>query len=368
MSNRLALPAEFYDITSARMLKQPEPQYLYAQLLYLTVRDAEMKRAERLGLTPERAIAPTGAPMPPFSENQLVLSEAAQIYAEAIMTTDELVPGTIGHTVRFNRPKFVNSTYTKASRLIGPNATIGTTPITSQDEQTSLTIQRYAGPYDGSAVNPYAIDKLDSERAVHSLGDRIGLDLYRDRTKWVDTVLATDFALASTATVYPNDPASALSTDASAFITNFDRPMNFEAITRCDQKLREANIPTFANGKYILFMTPQQDKQARNDPRVQRMATFLDDKNPLNAQHFVLGGVDCYSVNTNVTDATTVSGVTIHKAVMFGPGYYGYASAGPCTVEVSSNDNYGQTVLAIWIAREGFGVLDSRFGAIIKSD
>ena len=43
---RATLPAEFYDRTSAMMLIQPEPQYLYAQLVYMADVQAELENDE----------------------------------------------------------------------------------------------------------------------------------------------------------------------------------------------------------------------------------------------------------------------------------------------------------------------------------
>ena len=55
--NRATLPAEFFDRTSAFMLKQPEPQYLYAQIVFAANANAELRRAEALGISMDKVFA-----------------------------------------------------------------------------------------------------------------------------------------------------------------------------------------------------------------------------------------------------------------------------------------------------------------------
>ena len=58
--SRVTLPNEFYDRTSAVMLRQPEPQYLYAQLVYLADLNAEFRRVGDMGLTADRSAPDVG--------------------------------------------------------------------------------------------------------------------------------------------------------------------------------------------------------------------------------------------------------------------------------------------------------------------
>lgn len=367
--SRVTLPSEFYDRTSELMLVQPEPQYVWARLLFMASGQAELRRAAALGISPDRAIAAIGAQVPDLAEMQLLLSDTVR--GEAILVSDELGVAKHGHTVRINRPIFTNSTYTEASRTVAAGQTISTTPIDLTAEQVAITIHRQCGPYASSSVRPYAVDRMDAEHAVHSLASTVGLHMSRDRNRYVDTVIGGLFdTVASGNTLYPGDSANALSTDASAFVSNGDRPFDVETIFRAEENLNAANVPRFANGTYAVVLTPRQVRQLRSDPQFGRLSPFESEKNPLTTAFVGNIGktVEVYVGTTQTIDTTTVSGVSIQHGVMFGPGKVGYANAGPCRVAASTDDNYGETAKVIWICYEGQADLDARFGCAIHSD
>lgn len=369
--SRITLPGEFFDRTSAKMLVQPEPQYLYAQLIFMADAQAQLRRAEAIGVAPERAIASMGAEVMDFESMRLVLSDSVR--SEAIMTTDELAPGKVGHTVRFNRPIFTDSTYTAAARTVAASQSISTTAIDLTAEQVSLTIQRLAGPYGSSSVQPYAIDRFDAEHSVHSLVNTVGMHLARDHWKLTDTITGGLFdTVASGYTLFPGDSNNAITTDASAFVasvTGSQRPFDVETIFRAEEKLQSANIPRFGNGVYMAVLSPKQVRQLRSDPAFKQLAVFDASRNPL-AQSFVgrIGSVEIYVSATNATDSSSVSGVTIQHGVMFGPSKIGYANAGPARVAYANEDNYGETAKVVWICYEGFANLDARFAVAMHSD
>lgn len=378
--SRATLPAEFYDRTSALMLVQPEPQYLYAQIVFMGDLQAELRlNPDAASLLPGRGIeSPQGAAVRPFSENQLQLVAADKIRGEAITVSSELAKGNVGHTIRMNRPVFSGGGYTAAQRLISTGQTISTTPIGVTMEQVAITIQRFAGPYDAtnSRVAPYAIDRFDAQRSVHDLVATVGVQLQRDRMKWLDAVYASIFDSGSVV-IYPGDPAGVLNSsgttgDAAAFpsASNGYRPFDAETIFRAENQLSNLYIPRFGNGNYMLIVTPQQARQLRNDPAFQRMAVFETDMNPLK-QSFVglIGQVEVYQCSTNTVDTSTVAGVSINHAVMFGPGGVGRVKDGDgCRVANSTDDNYGETPKIVWIAYEGQSVLDNRFTVGIHSN
>lgn len=364
--NRATLPSEFFDRTSAFMLKQPEPQYLYAQLVYAANAQAELRRAEALGISPERAIAAMGATVPMLQEMQRII---AAPQSEAIFVTDELAAGKVGHTIRMNRPVFSGGGYTESARTVAASQSISTTPIDVTAEQVSITIRRVAGPYasSGSAAQPYAVDRFDSEHAMHSIAGVVGLQLSRDRMKYVDSVFGALFDDGAN-TLFPQDPNNALTTDSSAFVTQGDRPFDFDTIARVEQKLLDLSIPAFANGRYMMIVSAKQARDLRSDPQFGRLSVLMPDKNPLNGYVATVGGIDVYQSTTNPSDSTTVSGVTIYHACCFGPGAVGYANAGPCRVASSTDDNYGETAKVIWLAYEGQTLLDNRFVVNVHSD
>lgn len=363
--SRVTLPSEFFDITSAMMLVQPEPQYLYARLAFMSRAAAELAASEGANLGGSRAAVGQGAAPLDLETQMLTLANAPQ--AAAINGIGELERAGIGHTVRMNRPLFTDSTYTEASRKVIASASISTTPIDLAAEQVSITVYRVAGPYDNgnTRVAPYAVDRLDAQRSVHSLAGTVGLHLQRDRMKYVDFVFRTRFDSGSSR-VRPGGAA----TDAAAFVANGDRPMDLDTLYRAEQALLEANIPRFANGVYMTILSPQQMRQLRSDPDFNRQAIFKDgDLNPL-ASSFIgrVGQVELYVSNTYVTDTATVSGVTIHHGAMFGPGAVGYGVAEACHVSYSNDDNYGETAKVVWLAYEGHELLDNRFIVNINTD
>lgn len=368
---RVSLPNEFFDRTSEKMLVQPEPQYLWARLLFMAAAQAELRRGVGpLGISADRSVGGSGAGVPGLQEMQLMLADS--IRSEAIFVSDELAPEKVGHTIRMNRPVFGGGGYTEAARTIAASQSISTVPVDLAQEQVSITIKRVAGPYDttNSRVAPRAIDRFDAQHSVHSIAEIVGLDLSRDRMKYADTVIGSLFdTVASGSVLYPGDSTFSLATDATALATNGDRPFDAETCFRVEQKLNDLYIPHFANGKYMLVVTPQQARQLRSDRDFQRLAVFERENNPLNVAYVgTLGGLEVYASSTNTVDTSTVSGVSIHHAVAFGPGHVGYANSGPCRVIASTDDNYGETAKVVWCAYEGAAVLDSRFAVAVHSD
>jgi hypothetical protein len=140
-------------------------------------------------------------------------------------------------------------------------------------------------------------------------------------------------------------------------------------VYRTEQKLADLNIPRFANGKYMMILTPQQARQLRSDFAYRQDAVYETDYNPLRNSYIkTLGNVELYASTTNPVDTSTVSGVSINHAIAFGPGHVGYAQSGPARVAASTDDNYGEQVKVIWLAYEGFSVLDSRMAVSVHSN
>ena len=371
----VTLPNEFYDRTSAMMLRQPEPQYLYAQLVYLADLNAEFRRVGDMGLTAERSMPDVGPAAMQFQLMQSII--AGQMpYAEAIVVSDELAPGKPGHTIRMNRPVFSGGGYTAAARTIAASQTISVVPVDLTQEQVSITIARRAGPYDAvnSRVAPRAVDRLDAERGVHSIASIVGIDLYRDRLKFVDSVYGSLFDAGSTI-IFPGDPNGALTTDAGAFPTGTvagQRSMDFQALLQMQEKLTLNNVQRFANGQFIAILSPRQVRQLQTDPDFVRQAPFTPALNPINplSQSLVrsIAGIDVYMSNTQTIDASTVGAACpIDHGAMFGPGALGRVSSGPCRAAASADDNYGETAKVIWIAYEGEAMLDNRFVVNVHS-
>jgi len=368
--SRATLSTEFYDITSQLMLRAAEPAYAYARMLFMGSAQAELGRLgiDATNAAPGRGLPDMGADVPSFADMQLLIGD--QVRGEAIVVSQELAPGRVGHTVRMNRPRFSGGGYTLASRVVSSGSAISTSAIDITSDQVSITIQRFAGPFatGGSAVQPYAVDRFDAEHSVHSIARMVGLHLQRDRTKWIDSVIGGLFDVGATV-IYPGDSTFALSSDASAFVVNGDRPMDAETLFRAEQRLNDLGVPFFANGFYMAVLDPTQARQLKSDPQFQKLSTFEPARNPLAASYVgTVGQIEVYQSSTNVTDTATVAGVTIRHGCVFGPGAVGYAGAGPARIAAAAEDNYGETPKVVWLAYEGFATLNDNFILNIHSN
>lgn len=352
--DRSTLPEEFYDITSAMMLVQPEPQYLHARLGMASIMK-DLSPGSSLGL-PGRTTPVAGAPVPNLSSMQLMLADP--VLGESIKAVVELGKGP-GHTIRMNRPSFANSTYTLASREINSSSSISTTPISISSEQTSITLKQLAGPY-SSEVQPYAVNSFDAKLSVHKLVDLVGLNLVRDYQRTFDHIICSIFDLAAT-TVY----AGGATGDTDMLVAE-DHPMDVETLWRVEEALANAHIPRFANGQYVCILWPRQIRQLKSDAQFARLAKPFPEANPLFQSAIArVGKLDIYESTTLNTNASTT---TVYKGQAFGPGMVGLGVGGLPRVLASTDDNYGLQQKVIWEAEMGFQCLDNRFGVSIHSN
>lgn len=375
---RSTLPSEFYDRVSKIIAKQPLPEFTYARIAYLSNMSAELGR-----IGPEEfrgvftgAMKDGGEAYPELTTMQLMLNgDRTTAMASAIMTADEIATGP-GHTIRIPRPVFSGGGYTFAARRIGPGQTVSTTPIGVTDQEVSITVERHMGPYasGGTAVQPFAVSEAEARRSVHSLVQRAVRGLQYDRNAMLDAGLAALFDNWSTV-IYPGDPAGALNSsgttgDAAAFTNPGNRPFSLEGLKRAATILKIANIPRFADGTYKSIITPKQAEQLELDPLWVKASSMHKENNPLFMNYIGrVGDLEVFSSNSNTVDTTTVSGSTINHAVVFGPESVGYAStAEGCHVRQSSQTNYDQEALIVWVCDEGATQLNNTFGVGIHSN
>lgn len=355
--SRVTLPEEFYDITSAKLLVQPEPQYAYANLMLSAIAQ-DLNVPETLGLQlPNRQVGGVGAPYSTAEQDRLEL--AKDLPGEVFATKADFMGGP-GHTMRFNRPKFTNSTYTEASRVIGTASSISTTPIEVGSEQVALTIKRYAGPYGAAAVQPYAIDAFDAQMGVHNLAKLVGTHLKRDFHRWIDAVWVSLFDLASS-TIYPNGFAADNDITAKG-----QAPLTYEQISRTSRAQDEANLPTFANGKRLMVVSPTGKKQLKDDPQFARYAEFHKEMNPLFPGYFASLPEYELAVSTTLSQPLNGSSVKVHRAHAIAPGVALAGMGAPPAVVPASDDNYGQQAKVIWLAFMAFGLADNRFVTSVR--
>ena len=99
---RASLPEEFFDITSAQLLLQPEPQYLHAQMAKLAVA-SELSTPGAVGFMAGRTAGSEGAAYASVNDGRLMLDPG--FMGDAILAVNGLGSAP-GHTIRMNRPKF----------------------------------------------------------------------------------------------------------------------------------------------------------------------------------------------------------------------------------------------------------------------
>jgi len=350
---RLHVPEEFYDRTSDILLVQPEPQYTMAQLW----RVALMAAMPNVGdlMNPGRpALLQNGAPYSQFERDQLMLATGlpAEMFATRVKWDAEP-----GDTIRFNRPQYANTTYTLSSRQIGRGVTISTTPIAINSEQAALTLGRFGGPYDqeNGRVAPLGLDTFDWSMGVHKVEDMVGSQMRRDFTRFIDTALT--LLLDNGSVLRP-----AGMTDDNTPTTADDFGLDVDVCQKTRQSLVDGNVASFADGRYILKITPTQRRQIEATRDWQTLSKFHPEYNALFPKTYVgdFLGFHVLECTTNTTAANT-SSITINYAQAFGRDVFlaGLGKAMP-GVYPASDDNYGQTPKAIWLAFLALGLADSR--------
>lgn len=358
---RASLPEEFFDITSAQLLLQPEPQYLHAKLAKMAVM-ADLQVPDALGLMPGRTPSSQGADYAQPMDGRLVLSDP--IMAEAIHAIVGL--GTApGMTIRLNRPRFTDSTYTQAVREVTSGATISVVPIDVGSEQAAVTVKRFAGPYDGtnSRVAPYAIDEFDSKMSIHNLAKIVGLHLKRDFDKTLDSFLVALFdVVASGNDLYPTGMTAVNDSTVAG-----DFPFDFNLINRAQEKLDTLNVPTFANGRRVGVCTPQQARQLKDDSQWARYVQYFKDVNPVFTTYIGTAANIDWHVSNTLSITNNSNSIPIHYAQVFGPGKVGMGVGQLPRVLSASDDNYGLQAKVIWESEFGLANLDSRFGLSLRS-
>lgn len=354
---RASLPENFYDTQSAKLLIQPEPQYLFAAL-FLAAIGTSLPMPSTMGLA-GRASPSSGAPYPAFDHAQLKLAESLPTSLFALGVDFNKAPG---HTIRINRPAYTDSTYTIASRKVTTGQTISTSGIGLSSEQTHLTLERYAGPYFNSAVRPYTIESFDANMGVNSIPSMVGTNLARDFHKFLDAVHVT---LGSAGTsVYPEGMTA--DNDAT---TAGSYPFTVEMMSRTEQLMDDAFLPTFPDGKRLMVITPTQWKQLKHDPEYEVNAHEHPVFNILYASWGYVKTIGKFHVfvSQSLTKPANSSAVPVHRGMALAPGGFMGGMGRAPRVASTTDDNFGETNKVIWLADLAFGITDSRFFYSVRS-
>jgi hypothetical protein len=352
--DRASLPQEFFDITSDMLLTPPEPQYLHCQL-FKSALNASFEADSVLGFSPERSFGSGGAPYQSAEAGRLMLSDG--LYSNTLTVIPEL-GNRPGHTVRVNRPAFTNTTYTQASRLIGSGSTISVVPINVSSDQVPLTVQRFGGPYDStnSRVAPFGVERFDGHFMQHRPAQIAAMHLKRDFDRTINAFTVVLLDQANTIV----RPVGMVNDDTSAVAGDF--PMSFALIKSAERQMDDANIPTFANGRRAMALSPYQLEQLSQDAQFSRLSEFHKDMNSLYPSTYqrTIGSFDVFK-STTMTTSTNTNSISINYGQAWGPGCIGAGVAELPRTAYSTADNYGELALVIWLFYLGLGTLDNRF-------
>jgi hypothetical protein len=352
--SQFTLPTNFFVRTSDELLLQPEPQYIFARLMFAAMM-VELGIPDAMGL-PGRQTPVTGAEYVTPQSQRLELNEGREVAAAAFAVAIDFKAAP-GSTLRVNRPLYPNTTYTAASRKVPSGTTISTQPIAPGSEQIEMTIFRYAGPYDqaNSRVAPFGIEAFDANMGVHKAVKIVGGNLKRDYDKFVDTQLVTLLEGASS-NVYP----TGFTTDNGITAVGAAK-CDYNTIARAERALDEANIPYFGTGKRCIVLTPQQLQELKDDAQYARYAEFHKEYNPLFPEYVADVGTFHVLKSNTLNKVNNSSSVPVNRGEAFGPGVFAGGMGRPPHVAASTDDNYGETQKVVWIGDLGFELADSRF-------
>lgn len=356
--SQITLPQNFFDITSAKLLVQPRPQFVYAKAI-LAALGMDLATGDAMGHI-GREIAGVGASYGNLDKDALMLANDT---LSSIFTTplEKSFVGLPGTTVRFNRPQYESTTYTLASREVGANTTISTVPIAVKSEQAAITLKRYAGPYDQDNARPapFGIDKLSAQVGVHKIPTIVGQHFQYDFHRWLDAVGVA--LLDVGAGIWPG-----IFTADNDITTTGVGNLTLEQILRLEKEMDEANLPTFGDGFRLLVLPPAGKMHLALDTEYQRLSEFHPAMNALFPTYFKSVGKFHLILSTTLTSGLNSSNVTVYRGHALCPGVCGVGSGEAPHTAYSNDDNYGETAKLVWLAYLAFATLDSRFVRTIR--
>jgi len=368
---RASLGAEFEDRTSPRLLRQPEPQYIYAQLWKMALNASFQRESGSLGWrAPE--IGTGGAPYPDAEADRAIFED--DIYRDTFVNVNEL-GNREGHTIRINRPLFANTTYSQVSREIANGKVISKTPVNLGSEQVSITTKRWGGPYDqvNGNVAPFGVDRFDAAKTIHSTAEMVGTQLQRDFDRTMDSFIGQYLDLGGT-TVFSGGYAATTSFyggAASGGINSAgygEAPFSLNLINQIERKMDDLNLPTFADGFRALVVPPIAIHELKDDPQFLKNSEFHPPVNPILAKNYYreIGRTKIFKSTTLPTETNGNAGQTVYHAHAFAPGVLGSGISDMPRVAKNADDNYGEWALVVWLMYAGFALLDQRFALVIK--
>lgn len=344
------LTQEFVDQLSQELIVEPDAEYIFAIL-------AGAARAGAMGIPEVMGAAGASANMQAAMGGGLgtlrlldqrwmsIARDFAQVVSE---------PTTPGKVILVDQPRYLGGTFTEVSRRLTEGTPVSATPQAATMGQVTVTIREYAGPHDGSAVAPIGITDFLKRRATHNLVEYIGTLLRRDRNRWVDRVII-ELLVSTTNVTTPGDVAEGSLVAGSK--------MTEDELSEGLRKLQERSIPTFANGMYMMVISPKHFEDLRADTKFRESVRYLGTDGALVSGHLANHGGFMIVVSSNIPTKGVGAGgaVTGYQAVAFGPQAVGWAIGMDAEARRSKDDDYGREDRVLWIAHEGWALLDTDF-------
>jgi len=237
-------------------------------------------------------------------------------------------------------------------------------------EQVAITIVEYLGPTNAAgSLAPLSLPRFTQHRSAHDLLVDIGLQLRRDRYRFLDDKIQNDLIAACGAAGYVTRPVG-MSTN-SDYTGQGNEPFSFDLIVSSSEQMISRKIPGL-NGqfKYPLLLDQHQVAQLKLDPMYQRLSVFEPSYNPLFPGYVSTceNAVICMSNRMPRLSSFGAFTGTGYQGLMFAPGAYGWACAMDAMALRNRNDDGGRNNEFGWCAYEGLQVLDDRFFQLIITD
>lgn len=261
---------------------------------------------------------------------------------------DARVSGT--NVINFNRPTLPTGTYSESSRRLTDGTAVPSTSLAIAMTQVSLTTREYAGPHDGSAINPFGVTEFLKNRAKHNAVALIGEFLRRDRSKFLDTTVM-DLLLSATTVVTPDGSTSG--TIAAGV------PMSVDMLKRWNKVMKDALIPTYPNGRWRMFINTTDELALKRDADYKEACRYLAQGNPLFSGHVASMEQFDIGVNTRLPTAAVGAGsaVTGYQSAAWGPWGIGHGIALDPSVRKADDTDFGRQERVIWKSEEAVGTL-----------
>jgi N4-gp56 family major capsid protein len=346
------LTQEFVDKLSAELILEPDAQYVFAQL-------AQAARAGAMGIPGIMGRAGTAANMDKAMGAGLGTlrmmnprwMSVARDFAKVVSD-----PTTPGKVILIDQPRYLGGSFAEAARRLTEGTPVAAAPVPPTMGQVTVTIREYGGPHDGSDVAPIGISDYLKRRATHDLVAYLGLLLRRDRNRFVDRAIV-DLMLTTTNVTTPGDTAE---DDLVA-----DQLMTEDVLSEILFQLQTRNIPTFSNGMYMLVIGPKHLKDLKGDEKFRESVRYLGTDGALVQGHIANHGgfmiVEANSIPNSDVGGGGGGGVVGFQALAFGPEAIGWAIGMDTEARPSKDDDYGREDRVLWIAHEGWQLLDADF-------